>query len=76
MGVAEQPAYKNPSKPVGAGVRDLLKRMTVAEKIGQMTQIERSVATPDIMKQYSIDKAFKNHGLLLFALVLGFLNMV
>ncbi|MQM18000.1 hypothetical protein Taro_050982 [Colocasia esculenta] len=39
---AHQPKYKNPKLPVNCRVRDLLKRMTLAEKIGQMTQIERS----------------------------------
>ena len=53
---ANQPTYRDPSKPAAARIRDLLKRMTLAEKIGQMTQIERSIATPDIMKQYSIGK--------------------
>ncbi|KAI5073455.1 hypothetical protein GOP47_0011468 [Adiantum capillus-veneris] len=38
------PIYKNPSAPVEARVSDLLSRMTLEEKIGQMTQIERTVA--------------------------------
>ena len=33
--------YKNPHLPVEARVKDLLARMTLAEKIGQMTQAER-----------------------------------
>ncbi len=33
--------YRNPKLPVEARVRDLLARMTLAEKIGQMTQAER-----------------------------------
>lgn len=37
--------YKDPNQPVEARVRDLLSRMTLAEKAGQMTQIERSVAS-------------------------------
>ena len=35
------PAYKNPRLPVNRRVADLLSRMTLAEKIGQMTQAER-----------------------------------
>ncbi|CAL1404502.1 unnamed protein product [Linum trigynum] len=31
-----------------------MRRMTVAEKIGQMTQIDRSVATQDVIKKYFI----------------------
>jgi beta-glucosidase len=33
--------YQDPSRPVAARVDDLLRRMTPAEKIGQMTQTER-----------------------------------
>lgn len=33
-----------------------MKRMTLAEKIGQMVQIEREVATPDVMTKYLIGK--------------------
>ena len=35
----DQPAYKNASLPVDERVEDLLSRMTVEEKIGQMTQL-------------------------------------
>jgi len=35
------PPYMDPSLPVGQRVDDLLSRMTLAEKIGQMTQTER-----------------------------------
>src|SRR3954471_20467072 len=35
------PAYKNSKLPVQDRVADLLSRMTLAEKIGQMTQAER-----------------------------------
>jgi beta-glucosidase len=33
--------YQDPALPVGARVDDLLSRMTLAEKVGQMTQTER-----------------------------------
>lgn len=46
--------YKDPKQPLGARIRDLMGRMTLQEKIGQMAQIERSVATPDVMKNYFI----------------------
>src|SRR6516165_5292371 len=39
------PAYMNPHLPVSARVADLLGRMTLAEKIGQMVQIEASQVT-------------------------------
>jgi beta-glucosidase len=34
--------YENPRLPVSARVQDLLSRMTLAEKVGQMTQAERA----------------------------------
>jgi beta-glucosidase len=37
-----QPPYRNPSLPVTRRVADLLGRMTLEEKIGQMTQAERT----------------------------------
>lgn len=46
--------YKDATKPVEVRVKDLLSRMTLAEKIGQMTQIERVVATTDVLKNYYI----------------------
>ncbi|PON62808.1 Glycoside hydrolase [Trema orientale] len=46
--------YKNPNEPIEARVKDLLSRMTLEEKIGQMTQIERRVATPVAIRDYAI----------------------
>jgi len=46
--------YKDPNQPVEVRVDDLLSRMTLEEKIGQMTQIDRSVASFDVMKKYYI----------------------
>lgn len=46
--------YKDPSQLVAVRVEDLLSRMTLEEKIGQMVQIDRTVATPDIMRNYYI----------------------
>jgi beta-glucosidase len=42
---SSQPAYLNASAPVPARVSDLLGRMTLPEKIGQMVQIEQSNVT-------------------------------
>src|SRR5574344_1238337 len=45
--------YKNASAPVEDRVTDLLSRMTLEEKIGQMTQIERgNIQDGDIGKYY------------------------
>lgn len=46
--------YRDPNQPVSVRVKDLMSRMTLEEKIGQMTQIDRMVASPEIMRTYSI----------------------
>ena len=40
LAFAQEPPYKDASQPVAARVADLLSRMTLAEKIGQITQID------------------------------------
>jgi beta-glucosidase len=40
-------AYRDPRLPVDQRVRDLLGRMTLEDKVGQMTQAERGAATGD-----------------------------
>ena len=42
--------YKDPKQPLNVRINDLMKRMTLAEKIGQMAQIERKVASAQVMK--------------------------
>uniref|UniRef100_A0A6M2EEB5 beta-glucosidase n=1 Tax=Populus davidiana TaxID=266767 RepID=A0A6M2EEB5_9ROSI len=61
-GEAEYLKYKDPKMPTGARIKDLMKRMTLEEKIGQMVQIERTVATPDVMKQYFIGSVLSGGG--------------
>ena len=46
--------YKDPKQKLGVRIKDLMKRMTVEEKIGQMTQIDRTVASNEVMKKYLI----------------------
>ncbi|XP_016439682.1 uncharacterized protein LOC107765533 isoform X1 [Nicotiana tabacum] len=46
--------YKDPKQPLNVRIRDLMNRMSLEEKIGQMTQIERHLAAPNIMKKYFI----------------------
>lgn len=55
--------YKNPNEPIEARVKDLLRRMNLDQKIGQMTQIERKVATPVAIRDYAIGNflQFVNH---------------
>lgn len=54
--------YKDSNQPLMARVNDLTSRMTLEEKIGQMTQIERSVATAEIMKKYFIGSILSGGG--------------
>ncbi|KAF7848510.1 hypothetical protein BT93_L1891 [Corymbia citriodora subsp. variegata] len=54
--------YKDPGQPVAARVKDLLSRMTLEEKIGQMTQIDRTVATYDFMRTYAIGSVLSGGG--------------
>src|SRR5205814_2591136 len=45
--------YKNPNAPIDDRVEDLLKRMTLEEKIGQMTLVEKnSIKDPDLIEMY------------------------
>ena len=45
--------YTDPSQPIETRIEDLLKRMTLEEKIGQMTQVEKNSINPgDITKYY------------------------
>ena len=51
---AEYMKYKDPKQPMATRIKDLMKRMTLEEKIGQMSQIERRFASSDVMKKYFI----------------------
>lgn len=59
--------YKNSKEPIEARVKDLLSRMTLEEKVGQMTQIERRVATSHAIKNLGI-------GMLKLYVFISFLN--
>ncbi|XP_009804820.1 uncharacterized protein LOC107783011 [Nicotiana tabacum] len=54
--------YKDPTKPLNIRIRDLMSRMTLAEKIGQMTQLDRRILTPKIMKDYGIGSVLSGGG--------------
>ena len=45
--VADPPAYLDARLPIGHRINDLLQRMTLEEKIGQMTQAERGAVAGD-----------------------------
>lgn len=55
---AEYIRYKDPKQPVAIRVSDLLGRMTLQEKIGQMVQIDRSVANVETLGAYSIGNVY------------------
>ncbi|CAH9100154.1 unnamed protein product [Cuscuta epithymum] len=59
---SEAVKYKDPKLPVGIRIRDLMKRMSIAEKIGQMTQIERHVASPAVIRKYFIGSVLSGGG--------------
>lgn len=46
--------YKNPNEAVEDRIQDLLQRMTIEEKIGQMTQIHRGVSSATVIKDLFI----------------------
>lgn len=46
--------YKDPKQPINVRIKDLMNRMTLEEKIGQMVQIDRSVASSEVMRNYSL----------------------
>ena len=59
---AEVPVYKDASAPVALRVEDLLSRMTLAEKIGQMTQAERGAIKPEEVQKYYIGSVLSGGG--------------
>ncbi|KAF7147413.1 hypothetical protein RHSIM_Rhsim03G0055000 [Rhododendron simsii] len=54
--------YQDPNQTIKVRIEDLLSRMTLAEKIGQMTQIERTVASGDVIEQYFIGSVLSGAG--------------
>ncbi|ERN11076.1 hypothetical protein AMTR_s00024p00127570 [Amborella trichopoda] len=56
------PLYKDPKAPLEERVADLLSRMTLAEKIGQMTQIDRSTANPELLMRLNIGSVLSGGG--------------
>ncbi|KAM0871786.1 hypothetical protein ACQ4PT_039160 [Festuca glaucescens] len=62
LGRAEYVKYKDPKQSLAVRIKDLLSRMTLAKKIGQMTQIEREVATAEAMSKYFIGSVLSGGG--------------
>lgn len=61
--VAAEPAYLNPNLPVADRVSDLVDEMTIEEKVGQMTQAERSaLADPADIAAYGLGSLLSGGG--------------
>lgn len=54
--------YTDPSQPVETRIEDLLKRMTMDEKIGQMTQVEKNSIQPGDITRYAIGSILSGGG--------------
>src|SRR5512146_2972794 len=54
--------YTDPSQPIEKRVEDLLARMTLDEKIGQMTQVEKNNIQPGDIFKYSIGSILSGGG--------------
>lgn len=54
--------YTDPAQPVETRVEDLLKRMTLDEKIGQMTQVEKNSIKPGDITKYFIGSILSGGG--------------
>ncbi|KAG5530583.1 hypothetical protein RHGRI_025518 [Rhododendron griersonianum] len=52
---AEYEKYKDPKQHINVRIKDLMGRMTLEEKIGQMTQIERTVASAEVIKKECVE---------------------
>ena len=57
-----QPIYKDSAAPIAQRVEDLLARMTLEEKIGQMTQVEKNSLTPEIVRRFFIGSVLSGGG--------------
>ncbi|XP_074273281.1 uncharacterized protein LOC141596895 isoform X2 [Silene latifolia] len=61
--IDEQPCiYRNPNSPIEDRVKDLLTRMTLQEKLAQMTQIERTVTSSHPLKNLAIGSVLNGGG--------------
>lgn len=54
--------YKNPNLSITERVNDLMSRMTLDEKIGQMLMVERNNSSPDDVKVYGIGSVLSGGG--------------
>ncbi|CAL9000511.1 unnamed protein product [Prunus brigantina] len=59
---AEYMAYKDHRQPLNRRIKDLMGRMTLEEKIGQMTQLDRANATAEVMRDFSLGSVLSGGG--------------
>jgi beta-glucosidase len=62
MTMEKKHTYDDTRAPIVERVRDLLARMTLAEKIGQMTQVENRSITPAEVAQHAIGSVLSGGG--------------
>jgi beta-glucosidase len=63
VGTEIAPAYVDPSLPVGERVDDLLSRMSLDDKLGQMTLVDRTaLTTPSDVAEYRIGAVLSGGG--------------
>ncbi|KAK4593549.1 hypothetical protein RGQ29_017598 [Quercus rubra] len=55
-------AYTDPNQSIRIRIRDLMMRMTLQEKIGQMVQIERANASAEIINKFFIGSVLSGGG--------------
>jgi len=59
---SDRPVYKDPLASISNRAADLLARMTLEEKIGQMTQVEKNSLTPEAVREYYIGSVLSGGG--------------
>jgi len=59
---AQQSIYRDASQSIESRVQDLLAQMTIEEKVGQMTQVEKNSITPEDTKKYFIGSILSGGG--------------
>ncbi len=58
----EQPPYQDPTQPISIRVKDLLAHMTMEEKIGQMTQVDKRAVTPSDVTEMFLGSVLSGGG--------------
>ena len=62
MTIDQKALYKDATQNIDARIEDLLSRMTLEEKIGQMTQVEKNSISPDQLAEHSIGSILSGGG--------------